>query len=321
MSDTPLPLLTDDQIVGARPARNTLAFDRPWHSLVEPELAADGVIKDVATVFLTNRECAFRCLMCDLWKNTTEQKTPSGAIPQQIRYVLERLPPAQQIKLYNSGNFFDPNSVPREDLSEIAELVSEFESVIVENHPRMTGPRCAEFQQRCGIQLEVAMGLETSHEPTLARLNKQMTTRDFANACETLLQDQIQIRCFILLRPPFTSESEGVERAIESVRFAFECGVSCCAVIPTRSGNGILDQLESSGYFSSPRLTSLERVIDVATSWQRGRVFADLWDLGRFTSCESCAVDRIERLNQINLTQQGQQPINCSHCQQEPDGV
>src|SRR2546430_5667940 len=53
-------------------------------------------ILDVATVFLSNRECPFRCLMCDLWKNTLETTLPPGRIVGQIRWALERLPPARR---------------------------------------------------------------------------------------------------------------------------------------------------------------------------------------------------------------------------------
>ena len=33
-----------------------------------------------AVVFLTNRECPFRCVMCDLWMNTLDETVPRGAI-------------------------------------------------------------------------------------------------------------------------------------------------------------------------------------------------------------------------------------------------
>ena len=104
---------TDREIVSRRPAKNTLDPYRPWAMFVEPERTAAGVVEDVATVFLTNRECPFRCLMCDLWKNTLDDRVPTGAIPVQIRYAIEMLPPAKHIKLYNSGNFFDAQAIPR----------------------------------------------------------------------------------------------------------------------------------------------------------------------------------------------------------------
>ncbi len=242
--------------------------------------------------------------MCDLWKNTTEESVPPGAIPAQIDFALQHLSPASHVKLYNSGNFFDSGAIAKGDWRAIANRVGKFETVIVENHPNLCGPSGGEFQQLCGTQLEVAMGLETSHVETLAKLNKQMTIGDFAKACDVLLEDSILIRAFVLLKPPETTEEQGIERAIESVRFAFDCGVGCCAVIPVRAGNGIMNQLEDSGQFTPPRLSSLETVMCETLSWQRGRVFADLWDAGQFADEPKFAGQQISRLATMNLTQQ-----------------
>ncbi len=306
--------LSDRDIVGARGPRNSVDPLRPWHFLTEPEFSASGRVEDVSTIFLTNRECPYKCLMCDLWKNTTTDTVPQGAVLQQIEYALQRLPPAPHIKLYNSGNFFDAKAIPSADLPAIAQRVSGFQTVIVENHPRMCGPACAEFQQLCGTQLEVALGLETSHAETLATLNKRMTTEDFSRACDLLLKASIRLRTFVLLRPPGVTEEQGIEQAVESIRFAFSCGVSCCSVIPVRPGNGILEQMELSGQFQRPRLDSLERVMEETLSWGRGRVFVDLWDIQSAVSCPQCSQQRIDRLHAANLTQQLGPPIDCEHC-------
>ena len=295
--------ISDRLILNARSARNEVDPWTPYHFLNEPEYSAAGVIDDVSTIFLTNRECPFRCLMCDLWKNTTTGTVPLGAIPAQIDFALSRLPPAKHVKLYNSGNFFDSQAIPPADLPNIADRVRHFQTVIVENHPRLCDGRCGDFQELLGTQLEVALGLETSHPATLAKLNKQLTVKDFAHACELLLKSQIRIRAFILLKPPWTTEEQGVERAIESVRFAFDCGVSCCAVIPVRSGNGIMDQLGEVGVFTRPCLSSLETVMRETLSWNRGRVFADLWDARQFADDPAEADLQIARLEMMNLTQ------------------
>ena len=200
-------------ILAARGPRNAVNVFRPYHFLVENEFSRHRCVESVATIFLTNRECPFHCLMCDLWKNTTEQATSEGAIPEQIDFALQQLPVTQHVKLYNSGNFFDPKAIPRADWPRIAERVRHFDTVIVENHPSLCNDRCGEFQQLCETQLEVALGLETSHPQTLARLNKQMTVEDFAHACESLLKQSILIRAFVLLKPPETSEEQGIERA------------------------------------------------------------------------------------------------------------
>lgn len=306
--------LSDDEILAARGLKNDVDPFRPYHFLTELEYSADGIVEDVTTIFLTNRECPFRCLMCDLWKNTTNETVAIGAIPEQIRYALDQLPPANHIKLYNSGNFFDAKAIPAEELPEISRLLDHFQTVIVENHPKLCNQRCLDFADRCTGQLEVALGLETSHEPTLRSLNKQMTSAEFASACEFLLAHGIRLRSFVLLRPPGVSETEAIEQAIESVKFAFNCGVNCCAVIPTRSGNGIMDVMQAEGRFSPPSLSSLETVIDETLAWNRGRVFADLWDAEQFADCRTCAPERLSRLQRMNLNQQVLPQVDCSAC-------
>lgn len=326
----------------ARPPRNSVDPRRPVHYLVEVECSAAGNVEDVATVFLTNRECPFTCLMCDLWRNTTVDSVPPGAIPEQIAFALQRMPSARHIKLYNSGNFFDPRAIPPSDWPAIADRLRGFDSVIVENHPRLCDQRCVEFQAlltdraagdrsatsrpadepppmksataAAAPQLEVAVGLETSHAPTLRRLNKQMTTSDFAAACEFLLRHRIRIRTFVLLRPPGVSEEQGVRQAIDSIRFAIDCGVQCVAVIPTRPGNGILDEMLRAGTWSPPTLRSLERVVDEAVSWNQARIFADLWDIESFVDCRVCGPARIRRLREMNLRQRVLPGPECSAC-------
>src|SRR3569833_1659307 len=135
-------------VLERRGERNRLDTWRPYEYLVETECGPDGEPVEVATLFLTNRECPFRCVMCDLWKNTLEETVPTGAIPAQIRFALEKLSPARQIKLYNAGSFFDPQAIPREDYREIASLVASFEHVIDECHPAFIGARTLEFRNR-----------------------------------------------------------------------------------------------------------------------------------------------------------------------------
>ncbi len=285
---------------------------RPYAYFVEPERTAAGAVEDVATLFLTNRECPYDCLMCDLWKHTLATPTPAGAIPAQIDFALERLPPARHVKLYNSGNFFDKKAIPPDDHPAIAALVAGFETVIVENHPNLCTADVLRFRDRIPGQLEVAIGLETAHPETLARLNKAMTLEDVHRAVDFLLTNGIQIRAFVLLRPPFTSEAEGVERAIATLEFAFSIGIGCCAVIPTRAGTEAMDDLAAAGDFTPPTLASLERVMEAGLAMNRGRVFADVWDLERIYDCATCGPARKARLHRMNLEQQPLPTVSCT---------
>src|SRR5262245_32164342 len=108
---------SDEWIVSRRGPRNPVDPKRPYHFLIEEERAASGEVVRVATIFLTNRECPWRCLMCDLWKNTLTESVTAGDIPRQIEFALEQVGrgvPAEprQVKLYNSGSFFDVAAIP-----------------------------------------------------------------------------------------------------------------------------------------------------------------------------------------------------------------
>lgn len=309
------PTFSDEQILQQRPPRNSVDRRRPYAFLVEPECNAQGQVADVATLFLTNRECPFRCLMCDLWKNTLTESVQPGDIPEQIRWALSQLPTASVIKLYNSGNFFDRQAILPEDYPAIAKLVRGFETVIVENHPRLCGEACGEFRDLIApAELEIALGLETCHPELLATLNKRMTLEDFDRATQRLTSYEIAMRAFLLLKPPFLDESESVEWTLRSMDYAFDRGVRCCAVIPTRAGNGIMDQLLADGSFTPPSARSLETVLEVGLAKQRGRVFVDLWDVRPFFHCDHCREERIARLHQMNLQQQVLPPVACGEC-------
>ena len=321
-------------------ARDRFVLDRrsprpshdPWRYqdlIVEDERTEKGDIAPVATVFLTGRECPWRCVMCDLWRFTTQGETPRGAIPAQImaaRQFLDRHSRAvTRIKLYNAGSFFDPLAVPESDYEDIAARLTGLTRVIIESHPALIGSRVDRFldaldrQEGAGAapgRLEVAMGLETAHPEALERLHKRMTVDDFARAADALSGRGVGLRVFLLIAPPFIPPDAQDAWLGRSVDVAFACGASVVSLVPTRSGNGALEALEAEGSFRAPRLAEIERAAAsaLARGGGRGRVLVDLWDLDRFSGCPQCLEARRARLHAVNLEQRVSPPIVCARC-------
>ena len=322
-------------------ARDRFVLDRrpprrlhdPWRSqglLVEDERAADQTVARMATLFLTGRECPWRCTMCDLWQHTTESDTPPGAIAAQIEAARHAISasrdPVSQIKLYNAGSFFDPRAVPESDYGAVAASLAGLTRVIVECHPSLVGARTAGFlealrrHQPAGMPppaLEVAMGLETAHPDALEQLNKKMTVDGFLVAADRLRSLGVALRVFLLVSPPFVPDADQDDWLLRSVDVACDADASAISLIPTRPGNGALDDLEKEGLFRPPRLRDLERSLAIAQARAvpgGARVFADIWDLDRFADCRHCLDARRDRLRAMNLEQRDLPKASCSYC-------
>ena len=318
----------DAFILARRPPRQR---HDPWraHGVnVEQEPDDAGVLADVVTVFLTGRECPWRCAMCDLWQYTIEEDTPAGAIPHQIREALGEpvaaglQPRVRHLKLYNAGSFFDPRAVPPSDYRAIAAATSNFPRVLVESHPSLVGPRLDEFLEAVAAEsagtpaprLEVAMGLETAHPGALERLNKRITVDTFRGAADRLRQRGVALRAFLLVSPPFVPVREQREWLDRSVDVAFDSGATAISLIPVRTGNGTIEALAAERSFVAPTLDDVEDAMDASLARARGRVFADLWDLERLGSCDVCFHARRARLASMNLTQRRVPRVQCPAC-------
>ena len=254
--------------------KNKLDASKAYGVFSEPELTRSGHIENHNIILTTNKECPFKCVMCDLWKNTLDTRVAKGKITQQVFDALNQLPKAKHLKLYNAGSFFDRQSIPKQDTFDIADGLhaQEYETLIVEAHPKLIGTPCFEFAEYLQMQLDVAMGLETVDPNVLPKLNKNMTLDDFERATTKMLNHGIYVRAFILLRTPWQTVEEGIYWAKESIDFAQRIGVECCTVIPLRENDRFDEPFEP-----SPPGT-LKEVVAYGLAKNKGRVFGDMWD-------------------------------------------
>jgi len=144
-----------------------------------------------------------------------------------------------------------------------------------------------------------------------------MTVEGFESAADRLRSLGAALRVFLLVSPPFVPKPERDEWLLRSIDVAVVAGASAISLIPTRTGNGALEALADEGWFAPPRLSDLERSLDLAQTHAAGRgtrVFADLWDLDRFSDCTHCLDARRVRLRAVNLEQRVIPHVRCRHC-------
>jgi len=277
-------------------SRQKLSHHTPYLVLDETEPNGEGGQVETTTVFLTASPCPIGCRMCDLHRHTLPGPTPEGVVAEQIDAALAKRPRRGWLKLYNSGNFFDPQSIPVSDYEAIALRCEGFSRLVVENHPRFGAERLRRFRDRLPVQLEVAVGLETVQPRWLNRLAKQMTRDEFDRYARWLAGEGVDLRVFLILGVPGVTAREATRWARLSVRHALAASARHISLIPARIGegwSGLGDQLPS---LSMDVLGEIQRAV-LRDADGRAAVTIDVWDIDR-------AERGFEDLCRRNLTQQ-----------------
>ena len=150
------------------------------------------------------------------------------------------------------------------------------------------------------------------------------TGMDFGRAADRLHSMGASLRVFLLVSPPFIPAEAQDEWLVRSVVAASGLGASAVSLIPTRPGNGALEALAHEGQFTPPGIGDVERSLSLAfgatAASKNGpdtgtRVFADLWDLARVSTCAACCDTRRDRLHRMNLEQRVLPTVQCDVCE------
>jgi radical SAM enzyme (TIGR01210 family) len=185
----------------------------------------NGDIVPSLTVVLTTKGCSWArrdgCTMCG-YNIDSNPYTQASDIQKQFNQVIARYGKAFKIvKLFTSGSFFDQDEVPIDVRDAILSELSGMPKVIVESRPEFVTPEICEDVARKNEHIEVAIGLETSSDGVRNNcINKGFSFRDFVRASETASGHGFTVKAYLLLKPPFLTEREAMEDALQSVRDA-----------------------------------------------------------------------------------------------------
>ncbi|WP_327051098.1 archaeosine biosynthesis radical SAM protein RaSEA [Halomicrococcus gelatinilyticus] len=200
----------------------------PTRVWIDEDNTPDGIYQSL-TIILNTGGCRWAraggCTMCGYVAESVEGGSVGHeALMDQIDVCLEHErenadEKSGLIKIYTSGSFLDEREVGAETRRAIAETFADRDRIVVESLPDFVEQeKLAEFTGK-GLETDVAIGLETATDRVRHDcVNKYFDFEDFVAASEAADAAGAGVKAYLLMKPPFLSESEAIEDMKSSVR-------------------------------------------------------------------------------------------------------
>jgi len=198
-------------------------------------------------IVLRSRGCSWAlrggggCTMCGHFAATTRDKEiPASVYVNQFLNEFRRhnWKKYSMLCLYNSGSFLNDHEVSPEARRRILDLIAQekaIRAVILESRPEyINNDIASEIREiLSGKHVEIGIGLETSNDNVRDLcINKSFTLSSFTKAVQILKKNDLKVLSYVLVKPPFLTESEAIEDAVSSANKAFELGVDFVSLEP-----------------------------------------------------------------------------------------
>ncbi len=179
--------------------------------------------------------------------------------------------PAELVKIYTSGSFFNEREVSPETRREIAETFADRSRIVVESVPDFVSREKVRDFTGSDLTTDIAVGLETvSNQIRRDCLNKSFGFADFENACAAVTNVAAQtggnagVKASLLMKPPFLAEPEAVADMVDSVRRC--AAIDGCHTVSVNPCNvhrhTMVDELFNQDGYRPPWLWSVAHVLE-----------------------------------------------------------
>ena len=180
--------------------------------------------EDAYVIILRTKGCSWAlksgCTMCGYFNDSMWKNISDTDMTKQFGRAVENYTQERIVKIFTSGSFFDDNEVsPKVRKTIFEELVETAEKVSVESRPEfITEKKLSEvkniFQDKI---FEVGIGLETASDVVREyAINKGFAFKQYKKAAELIKKQDIKLKTYVLIKPPFLTEKESINDSIET---------------------------------------------------------------------------------------------------------
>jgi len=198
-------------------------FKKPVKSWTEKDLI-DKKIVDTFVIILRTRGCSWAlksgCSMCGYFNDSAFEEVTGKDLFSQYNKAMERYNGEKFVKIFNSGSFLDDSEVSIDVRNNILDDLNEkTKKVSFESRPEyIKNKTIDEIKKTYENKIEIGIGLETADDFIRnSIINKGFTYKSYKKSVDLLMKNNIDIKTYVLIKPPFLTEKQSIDDAISTV--------------------------------------------------------------------------------------------------------
>lgn len=230
------------------------------------------------------------CTMCGYYSDSIPTVT-AKQLREQLEVAAKRYQNEPVVKIFTSGSFLDRREVPCEVQRQVLQtFFQQADRVVIETRPSfVSGLDRLANAVPAGKTLSVAMGLESANDRVLEyAINKGFTFADWQKAAEQVRDAGFQLKTYVLLKPPFLTEEEGIQDAIATVDAAAEFSHAMSLNPVAVHGNTMVEYLWKRGLYRPPWLWSAAETLEQVSRRYDGQLTCDVVAGGKQRGAHNC---------------------------------
>jgi radical SAM enzyme (TIGR01210 family) len=262
-------------IRGATPKKGAASWNKPADLVLRDDFL-DGKRVSAASMTLFPTGCQYAavggCTMCGEWSgsNLGTLVSPEFHIAQFAAASADLVSrkDINWLRIYQEGSFLNEDEIApeaREIILRLASHLRGIQRITIESRPEYLTADLTRLvrEYTSSIELEIGIGLEAKDDFVRnVCIGKGTTLISYEKAVRVAHASNIIALAYVLIKPPFLSEQEAIDEAVETTKFAFETGFDEVYVQAASIHEWSLSEmLASRGFYSPPWLWSVMEVV------------------------------------------------------------
>jgi len=183
------------------------------------------------------------------------------------------------LRIYQEGSFLNSAEVApeaREVILKLASKLTNIQRITIESRPEYLTENVANTLQSFmgNVELEIGIGLEAKDDYIRnVCVGKGTVISSYQKAVKIAHKNGIIALGYVILKPPFLTEAEGIAEAIETTRYAFEIGFDEVYIQAASIHEWSLSELLALKHlYSPPWLWSMLKVVQETAHWGKVKI-------------------------------------------------